>query len=236
MSKIIASILVLSTMMFGAMGEGKANKPQKNQEMEMFQTVPMNKATILQEGETKMYCPTCGMTLPMFYKTNHAATHGDHTEQYCSLHCLAETNLKNNNSLKDIKVVDAKSLKFIDAKSAHYVVGSSKKGTMSMTSKYAFANADDAKEFHKEFGGELMNFEQTYAVASKALEGEMKMVAQKQADMAKKGEMIYNKMCKKTDKKFSSTADAKAFVMSENLCGTIDGQKLQAVGIYLGKR
>jgi len=233
MSKIIASILVLSTILFGAMGEGK---PQKNKVMKMFQTVPMDKATILQDGDAKMYCPTCGMTLPMFYKTNHAATHNGHTEQYCSLHCLAETNLKNKNSLKDIKVVDANSLKFIDAQSAHYVVGSSKKGTMSMVSKYAFANADDAKAFHKEFGGKLMNFEQTYALASKALEGEMKMVAKKQADMAKKGEMIYNKMCKKTDKKFNSTAEAKAYIISNKLCGEMDAKKLQAVGIYLGKR
>ncbi|EQB40698.1 hypothetical protein M947_00165 [Sulfurimonas hongkongensis] len=233
MSKIIASILVLGTILFGAMGEGK---PQKNKEMQMFQAVPMNKATILQDGDAKMYCPTCGMTLPMFYKTNHAATHNDHTEQYCSLHCLAETNLKNNNSLKDIKVVDAKSLKFIDAQSAHYVVGSSKKGTMSMTSKYAFANAEDAKDFKNEFGGELMNFKETYKLATKALEGEMKMIAKKQAKMAKKGEMIYSKMCKKTDKKFSTTAEAKAYVMSSNLCGDIKGKKLQAVGIYLGKR
>src|SRR3989339_195964 len=231
MRKIIVSFLVLSTMLFGAMDEGK---PQ-NKEMEMFQSVPMEKATILQDGKAKMYCPTCGMTLPMFFKTNHAATNGDHTEQYCSLHCLTETNLKNNNSLKDIKVVDTKTLKFIDAQSAHYVVGSSKKGTMSMVSKYAFEKAEDAEAFKQEFGGEHMNFEQTYKVASMALEGEMKMVAEKQADMAKKGEMIYNKMCKKTDKKFSSTAEAKAFVMSNNLCGDIKGTELQAVGIYLGK-
>lgn len=232
MSKFIMSFLVLGTMLFGATSE---EKPQ-NKEMEMFQSVPMQKATILQNGETKMYCPTCGMTLPIFYKTNHAATHGDHTEQYCSLHCLVETNAENNNSLKDIKVVDTKSLKFIDAKSAHYVVGSSKKGTMSMVSKYAFEKAEDAKAFISEFGGELMNFEQTYKVASMALEGEMKMIAQKQADMAKNGEMLYNKMCKKTDKKFSSTAEAKAFIMSENLCEEMKGVQLQAVGIYLHQR
>ncbi len=64
----------------------------------------------------------------------------------------------------------------------------------------------------------------------------MKMIAQKQADMAKNGEMIYNKMCKKTDKKFNSIAEAKAFVMSNNLCENIKGTELQAVGIYLGKR
>ena len=232
MSKFIMSFLVLGTMLFGAMDEGK---PQ-NKEMEMFQSVPMEKAIILQKGDTKMYCPTCGMTLPMFYKTNHAATHGDHTEQYCSLHCLVETNAENNNSLKDIKVVDTKTLKFIDAQSAHYVVGSSKKGTMSMVSKYAFENAQDAKAFMGEFGGELMTFEQTYKVASLALEDEMKMVAKKQADMAKNGEMLYNKMCKKTDKKFSSTAEAKAFIMSENLCEEMKGVQLQAVGIYLHQR
>lgn len=235
MKKIIAGLLVVSTLVFGAMGEGKGN-PQANKQMEMFQSVGMNKATILQSGDAKMYCPTCGMTLPMFYKTNHAAVHGDHTEQYCSLHCLAETNMKNNNSLKDIKVVDVTTLKFVDASSATYVVGSSKKGTMSMTSKYAFAKKEDAKAFADKFGGNVMSFEETYAVASKSLEKEMKMVGEKQAMMAKKGEMMYNKMCKKTDLKFKSTAEAKAFVQSSKICGEMDGKKLQAVGIYLGRR
>jgi nitrous oxide reductase accessory protein NosL len=234
MKKIVTAMLVLSTLVFGAMGEGK--NPQAKKQMKMFQSVDMKKATIVQKGDAKMYCPTCGMTLPMFYKTNHAATHANHTEQYCSLHCLAETNMKNNNSLKDIKVVDVKSLKFIDAAGAFYVVGSSKKGTMSMTSKYAFAKESDAKAFAKEFGGEVKNFEQTYKIASKGLEKEMKMVAKKQAKMAKKGEMIYNKMCKKTDKKFNSTAEAKAFVKSSKICGDMKGKKLQAVGIYLGRR
>ncbi len=235
MKKVIASVLVLSTLVFGANGEGKGNNQGKAQ-MQMFQSVDMKKATILQDGDAKMYCPTCGMTLPMFYKTNHAANHAGHTEQYCSLHCLAETNMKNNNSLKDIKVVDAKSLKFVDATSAFYVVGSSKKGTMTMLSKYAFANKSDANAFAKEFGGEVKNFDETYKIASKGLEKEMKMIAKKQADMAKKGEMIYSKMCKKTDVKFNSTAEAKAYIISNKLCGKLDGKKLQAVGIYLGKR
>ena len=54
--------------------------------------------------------------------------------------------------------------------------------------------------------------------------------------MSKKGEMMYNKMCKKTDLKFNSTADAKAFVKSSKICGDMKGKKLQAVGIYLGRR
>ena len=235
MKKIIAGILVLSTLVFGATGEGKGNT-QGNKQMKMFQSVGMKKATILQGGDAKMFCPSCGMTLPMFYKTNHAAVHGDHVEQYCSLHCLAETNMKNNGSLKDIKVVDIKTLNFIDASSATYVVGSSKKGTMTMKSKYAFAKKKDAKAFAKKFGGKVKNFENTYKVASKSLEKEMKMIAKKQAKMAQKGEMMYNKMCKKTDKVFNSTAQAKAFVKSSKICGNMKGKKLQAVGIYLGRR
>ena len=236
MKKIIASILILSSLIYaGNTGEVKGNSKAKKQ-MKMFQTVPMKKATILQDGKAKMFCPTCGMTLPMFYKTNHAATKNGHIEQYCSIHCLAEENIKNNANLKDIKVVDVTSLKFIDATKATYVVGSSKKGTMSMKSKYAFAKKKDAKKFSKEFGGKVMSFDAAYKVASKGLEKEMKMVAMKQAKMAKKGEKIYNKMCKKTDLKFTSTAEAKAFVKSSKICGDMKGPKLQAVGIYLGRR
>ena len=233
MSKIIISILVLSTIMFGAMDDDKA---KIRQGLDKFQSVPLDKAVILQEGEAKMYCPICGMTLPMFYKTNHAATHDGHTEQYCSLHCLVDTNLKNDNSLKDMKVVDTITLKFIDAKDANYVVGSSIKGTMSMVSKYAFYDIKDAEAFKLEFGGEIMNFEQAYKVAADALAGELKKMAKKRIAKAKKGEMIYNKMCKKTDKKFNSVAEAKAYIMSSNICGNINSKKLQAVGIYLGKR
>ena len=236
MKKIIVAILVLSSLVYAVdKGMGKADAQGKKQ-MKMFQSVSMDKAAILQSGKTKMFCPTCGMTLPMFYKTNHAANHNGKTEQYCSIHCLAEVNMKSEVPLKDIKVVDVTSLKFIDATKATYVVGSSKKGTMTMKSKYAFANKADADKFAKEFGGKVMSFDGAYKVASIGLEKEMKMVAKKQAKMAKMGKKMYNKMCKKTDLKFNSTAEAKAFVKSSKICGDMKGPKLQAVGIYLGRR
>ena len=233
MKKIIAGVLVVSSLVFAGMGEGKGNE---NKHMKMFQSVPMQKATIMQDGKAKMFCPLCGMTLPMFYKTNHAATHKGHTKQYCSLHCLVEDKIKNGFTAKEIKVVDTKSLKFIDASKATYVVGSSKKGTMTMKSKYAFLSKEDAAKFAKNNGGSLMNFQGAYEFASKGLDKEMKMISKKQAMMAKKGEMMYSKMCKKTDNKFASTADAKAFVKSSKICGEMKGKKLQAVGLYLGRR
>ena len=167
MKKIIVGILILSSFLFGAnMGEGKTN-PQGKKQMKMFQSVPMKKATILQAGDAKIFCPSCGMTLPMFYKTNHAATHNGHTEQYCSLHCLTEVNMKNGGSLKDIKVVDVTSLTFIDARNATYVVGSSKKATMSKVSKYAFSTLKAAEAFKSKYGGEIMDF---YGALEKAKE------------------------------------------------------------------
>lgn len=217
--------------------DNKNGMKHEHKEMKkMFQSVPMDHATILQDGKAKMFCPTCGMTLPMFYKTNHAAHSHGKTEQYCSIHCLTEEISKNKKDLKDIKVVDVITLKFVDAKSATYVVGSSKKGTMSMVSKYAFADKGEAEKFAKEFGGEITDFDGAYAALLKDFEKDTKMVATKQAEMAKMGEMIYNKSCEKTDMKFSSTADAKAYLMESKACGELSGPKLQAVGIYLGRR
>ena len=44
---------------------------------------------------------------------------------------------------------------------------------------------------------------------------------------------MYKKMCKKTNKEFISTAQAKAFLKSSKICGDIKGKKLQAIGMYL---
>ena len=232
MKKIIATILVLSSLVYAAGQDNAQNKKM----MKKFQSVPVSKATMVQDGDAKMFCPSCGMTLPMFYRTNHAATDKGHSKQYCSLHCLSEDKIKNGADLKDMKVVDNKTLKFIDVQSATYVVGSSKKGTMTMKSKYAFAKKADAQKFADKFGGEVLDFDGAYNVASKGLDKEMQMIGKKQAMMAQKGEMMYNKMCKKTERKFKSTANAKAFVKSSKICGEMKGKKLQAVGLYLGRR
>jgi len=204
--------------------------------MKMFQTVNPNEATLVQTNKTKKFCPICGMTLPMFYKTNHSSTHNGEAKQYCSIHCVVEDKEINKSDLKDIKVVDIKSLKFINVSEAFYVVGSKKKGTMSMVSKYAFANIDDASRFAKENGGKVMDYNAAYAEAKKDFPKDSMMITKKQTKAAGMGEKIYNKMCKKTDKKFSSTAEAKAYINENKLCGDIKGKKLQAIGIYLGKR
>jgi hypothetical protein len=132
----------------------------------MYQSVTPNKAVILQDGAHKEDCVRCGMNLPKWYKTNHAATTADgKVVQYCSLHCATEH--ANSEATHDLRVVDTKSLEFIDAQGAFYVVGSSKKGTMSKVSKYAFRNLSDAKNFAKEFGGQIMSLQEAKEVAQK---------------------------------------------------------------------
>ena len=140
--------------------------------------------------------------------------------------------------LKDIKVVDTNSLKFIDAKTAHYVIGSDKKGTMSMVSKYAFSNKTDAKAFAKENGGTVGTFEDAIKVTKKDFSPSlMEKMKAKKAMMAKKGGMFFSKNCKQTTlPKFNSVAEAKSFVVENKLCGEIKAKPLQMVGIYLFRK
>lgn len=231
-------LLVAATTAIFAMGDADATPQEvkKTKMMAMFQSVDPSKAQILQTGKNKLYCPLCGMTLPMFYKTNHVATHKGHTKQYCSIHCLANDHSNHKGELSDMKVVDVTSLKFIDATKAFYVVGSSKKGTMSMISKYAFATKAAAQAFAKEFGGEVKNFEETLKIATKGAMKANKMMKEKREVMAMHGKTIYNKVCKSTDEKFATVADAKSFITENKLCGDLKGKKLQAVGIYLATR
>ncbi|MCF6205469.1 MAG: nitrous oxide reductase accessory protein NosL [Sulfurovum sp.] len=219
----------------GKCGAAMKTSVQGKKMMKMFQSVPAGEATLLQKGKAKAFCPECGMTLPMFYKTNHAATVDGKVKQYCSMHCLVE-DMQKAAKVTNIQVVDVVSLKFIPVKEATYVVGSSKKGTMTTVSKYAFANKADAEVFAKANGGKVTDFNGALEAAKKEFAKDSKMIAQKQAMMAKKGEMMYGKMCQKTDKKFATTADAKAYIVENKLCKGLNGKQLQAVGLYLKNR
>ncbi len=232
---LLAALVMVSSNGFSQemKHEMKANSGKKMPTR--FQAVSSDKAVILQEGENKMYCPKCGMTLPMFYKTNHAAHVDGKSEQFCSIHCLAEA-MADGGKVTGIKVVDNTTLEFIDVVKSWYVVGSSKQGTMSMTSKYAFGKKDDAEKFAKEFGGKVMTFYAVLDSVKSTLAQESAMVQKKQAMMAQKGEMMYNEMCTPFDANFTSTAEAKTYLTTQKSCGEIKGKQLQAIGLYLNSR
>jgi nitrous oxide reductase accessory protein NosL len=149
---------------------GKASGGHGSHGEKFFQSVPADKATILQSGENKNSCTTCGMGLAKYYKANHAAKHDEVIKQFCSIHCLAKERKINKTQLKDFQVVDLKSLKFINANEASYVLGSRQKGVMTKNSKFAFASKNDALDFVKNYGGEIGTFEEAYKNALKDFE------------------------------------------------------------------
>ena len=233
MFKTALTITIMISLFAGCSAKEKPTQKMGKKSW-MFQTAPSSQVTLLQVGEEKKYCPNCGMTLPMFYKSNHAATVDGTLKQYCSIHCLAE-DLMQGKDMRDVKVVDVTSLKFVDALSATYVVGSAKKGTMTGISKYAFASQSDAGDFVQAHGGEMKWFDEALQIAEKDFSPQVitKMKAKKMM-MAKKGEKVYKMKCKQTTlPKFSSVAKAKAYVSENNLCNGLKGKPLQALGIYL---
>ena len=202
----------------------------------MFQSVPASKAHLVQKGAEKPFCSVCGMKLAMFYKTNYVARIKGKEKQYCSLHCLVTDRDKNHLNPQNIRVVDTDSLQLIDAKSAYFVVGSSKKGTMSMVSKYAFSTLKAASNFAAKFGGEVSDFNGALEAAKEDFSKDADMIEKKQHKMSRMGAMIYKKKCKKTDEIFFSIARAKAFILSNKICKDLNPKELQAVGLYLQNR
>lgn len=202
---------------------------------EMFQTVDLKEATLVKEDSSKEFCNVCGMDLPKYYKTNHVTEFKNgHKEQYCSIHCQAQIHEDYEDKIKNIQVVDTNSLKLIDAKSAFYVVGSSKKGTMSAVSKYAFLTKNEAEKFIKEFGGEIHTFDETLKIAKDGLEKEKKILDEKRIPVAKKGKKIFESMCDINQMKdFNSIGEAKQYLIDNKICNNLDAQMLQAVSVYL---
>ncbi len=207
-----------------------------NMEMKDFRTVNVKKVMILQSGKTKKFCAVCGMTLPMFYKTNYTAKVNGKIHQYCSIHCMVEEAMKNGIDPVSPQVVDNSTLKFIDATKAFYVVGSSKPATMSKVSKYAFGTKSAATTFAKQFGGKIMKYAKLEKIVKQNLKKETMGIRKKQAKMAKMGMKIYNKMCKQTKQRFTAPALAKAYIKEKKLCGNVKGKKFQAVALYLSGR
>lgn len=202
---------------------------------EMFQTVEAKDATLIKTDSSKEFCNVCGMHLTKYYKTNHTAEFKNgHKEQYCSLHCLSEVHKDYEQKIKNIQVVDTNSLKLIDAKKAFYVVGSSKEGTMSSISEYAFLTKIEAEKFKKEFGGEIHTFEETLKLSKDKLDKDNEILDEKRVPLAIKGKKIFESMCDVNQiKEFNSIGEAKQYLIDNNTCKNLDSSMLQAVSIYL---
>ena len=87
MNKKILTIVVLvfTLLLSGCVSDEKKMTEIKSSKFKRFQSVELEKTTMLQIGKDKHSCPVCGMKLPMFYKTNHSATSNGKVKQYCSI-------------------------------------------------------------------------------------------------------------------------------------------------------
>jgi nitrous oxide reductase accessory protein NosL len=226
MKKLFLVLSIIAGLLTSA--NAAETKPMKN-----YRAVDPAKAQILQKGEGKNFCPICGMTLPMFYKTNHAAKADGEEKQYCSIHCMIEDKEINDKNLTDFKAVDNDTMKFKSSKEMYFVVGSKQPGTMSPISKYGFGTKEGAQKFADKFGGKIMKFDELYAYVKKGLQKDIDATKKRQAKAAGMGKKIYAKMCKQTEKRFSNPADAKTYLQESKLCGKLKGKKLQAVALYL---
>lgn len=209
----------------------------------MFQTVETPKATILQDGKSKEYCPNCGMHIPKFYKTSHAVKLKDGTHrQFCSIHCLVDESemgylRDKKEKIAQILVADVDSLKMIDAKKAFYVVGSKIAGTMTVNSQYAFSTKAGAENFSKANGGKIMNYDEAYSTALKDFTSDIKMLkSKKEGSVYMAGQAVMKKFCDEAKIlaiHAHNVGETKQAIKDSGACqdGLSDGQ-LQALTLY----
>jgi len=214
-------------------GAFNALSPNALWAMEDFRVVDAKLAQILQEGKAKMFCPVCGMTLPMYYRTNHAASFKGATHQYCSLHCMFEEAMMHNAMPQNPQAINNDTLKFIKSEEPIYVINSSKPATMNKISQYAFGTKESAEKFAKEFGGTLVSYAKLAEMTQASMASDIAFVKENQAKAAKMGEKIYQNVCKAEPKRFESAAEAKVYLMESKVCGNLQGKEFQQVGLYL---
>ena len=136
----------------------------------------------------KGQCTNCGMVRPMWARTWMTFENSEGKFQVCSFHCLAEMALKSGEDPRNVKVAlyqDPTTM--IPASRAVFVVGSSAKGTMTMTSKLAFGSKDEAAKFADSCSGEVMGFKDTLELAKTGVQKENKMIAK---NRLKKGKIV----------------------------------------------
>lgn len=222
----IAIVVVLISMGFGS-----AQSP-------FIKSAESDASTMLQTGDTRDWCPVCGMNLGMFYKTNHAQTFEDGTShQYCSIRCLAVQQARHPDMSGERFVVDAKTEAFIPVSDAYYVIGSKVPGTMTRESKIAFASKRAAKQFKKRHrGSDIVRFEEAFQRAQEQMQADNAMLMKKRQNMAfPKGKKIYEKAGGLQEElpQFASITPLKAYLKQQPQFKKLNEKQLQMLALYV---
>ena len=146
------------------------------------------------ENELTKYpkCPYCGMDRTQFHHSRHLIQYEDDlVDGTCSIHCAALSLAINlDRGPKAIYAADfgsAEKIKpLIKVDGASYLIGSKLPGTMSKTSKLAFASADGAKTAQAENGGDIGDFNAAMTRSYADMAADTIMIRKKRAEMRKK--------------------------------------------------
>lgn len=182
------------------------------------------------------WCPICGNDLHSHQATHHKASlHNGHQREYCSLRCMV-VDAKEYGIIHQ-KVRNYSNQKYIDVQKAWYVLGSKIKGVHSQVSKIAFENRKDAQKFIAQKGGNIQDFNATFALAQSSLSQDDKMdFLIKKKRIYPKGKRLYERKCNRFEIEFNDFLEIdefKEYISAKQLCPNLSPKQFQAMALYL---
>jgi len=137
-------------------------------------------------------CPYCGMDRKQWGHSRHLVQYDDDlVDGTCSIHCLALSLALNlDRGPKAIYAADYGSKDeikpLVAADEATYLIGSALKGTMSKTSKMAFARVQTADTAKSEHGGKIGSFDDALAEAYLGMANDTVAIRKRRAERRRK--------------------------------------------------
>lgn len=112
-------------------------------------------------------CAECGMDRKAYGYSRMLVVYSEGQEVgVCSLHCaVVAIDSRKGQTVQNLLVADRNTHELIPAKEAIWVRGGSKRGVMTQKAKWAFTEKSAAQNFIKEYGGEMVSWEEALAAA-----------------------------------------------------------------------
>lgn len=112
-------------------------------------------------------CAECGMDRKAYGYSRMLLVYADSKEVgVCSLHCAVEAmDRRKDQPVPALLVADRNTHALLPAEQAIWVLGGKKRGVMTRRAKWAFQEKSAAESFIREYGGEIVPWEEALAAA-----------------------------------------------------------------------
>lgn len=189
------------------------------------------------EVNENRWCPISGLEFSKNLKTSlYTNLHNGLQRQYCSLYSLVKDYNDYGIDFSSIKVFDNVTKKHLNTTKLYFVYGSLIRGAVYNKAFFAFSTLGIAKSFQDQYGGEVLDFKQSFEKAKK----DYKKVDEYQNNVKQKlfypqGKRIFTALCKQnidvTD--YLEINELKADIVNLKFCKKMDESHLHAVSNYL---